>query len=575
MTNRVRFYKNHARPASEGEHVSETSATETAVEGIKRSSRHLRGSLLDELASPAKNVDGDSEQLLKFHGIYAQDDRDTRRARSLAKEELDYSFMIRVAIPGGRITPAQWLALDSVADELADGTLRLTTRQAVQYHGVAKTSLQDLARTLHANLMTSFGACGDVVRNVVACPGLQTEMADGPLVKTVDRIARTFKPSTRAHFEVFVDGKLAASAEPSDEHAFYGDTYLPRKFKIAIANPGDNCVDVFAQDLGLIPGHHPEVGDGFTVLVGGGLGRAYANPNTFARLADPLCFVAEADVEDLIAAVVAAYRDLGDRTDRKRARLKYVVADRGIEHFAAEVAARYRRAFIAPLPAMPDIGADDHLGWRALPDGTQQLGLRVGAGRVKDDEGGRLRSALRLIASRFDVTFYVTPQQDLLVSHIATDDVDALTAVLVEHGVRFVEELGSVERSALACPALPTCSQALAESERKLPDLVHGLEGALATAGIGGRRLQLRVTGCPNGCARPAVAEVGVVGRTKTGYDVFLGGGPSGNRLATLHAEKVPFDDIPALLAPLLERWRDEGIEDESFGDFYVRTVSA
>ena len=575
MTNQVRFWGNNTRPASRGAEVSESSTTETAVEGVKRESRHLRGSLLDELGTAKANVSGDAEQLLKFHGIYAQDDRDTRRARSVAKEELDYSFMIRVAIPGGRISPSQWLALDTIAGELADDTLRLTTRQAVQFHGVAKTSLQDLARSLHANLMTSFGACGDVVRNVVACPGLQTETADGPLAKTVDRIASAFKPSTRAHFEVFVDGKLAASGEPSDEHAFYGDTYLPRKFKIAIANPGDNCVDVFAQDLGLIPGVHPELGDGFTVLVGGGLGRAYANPNTFARLADPLCFVVESDVEDLIAAVVTAYRDLGGRSDRKRARLKYVLADEGLEAFMAEVTARFGRPLVAPLPVLPDIGADDHLGWRTLPDGSRQLGLRVGAGRVKDDDRTRLRSALREIASRFDLTFYVTPQQDILLSHLSPADVDAVTSILVDHGVRFVEELGSVERSALACPALPTCSQALAESERRLPDLVEGLEGALDAVGVGGRRLQLRVTGCPNGCARPAVAEVGVVGRTKTGYDLFLGGGPSGNRLATLHAEKVPFDKIPEVITPLLERWRDEGEVDESFGDFYMRAISS
>ena len=272
---------------------------------------------------------------------------------------------------------------------------------------------------------------------------------------------------------------------------------------------------------------------------------------------------------------MTAYRDLGDRSDRKRARLKYVLADEGLEAFMAEVTARFGRPLVAPLPVLPDIGADDHLGWRTLPDGSRQLGLRVGAGRVKDDDRTRLRSALREIASRFDLTFYVTPQQDILLSHLSPADVDAVTSILVDHGVRFVEELGSVERSALACPALPTCSQALAESERRLPDLVEGLEGALDAVGVGGRRLQLRVTGCPNGCARPAVAEVGVVGRTKTGYDLFLGGGPSGNRLATLHAEKVPFDKIPEVITPLLERWRDEGEVDESFGDFYMRAISS
>jgi sulfite reductase (ferredoxin) len=555
-----------------GAHVS-APTTLSAVEEIKRTSRNLRGDLLEQLASPTRNVSNDAEQLLKFHGIYAQDDRDTRRERSLAKADLDYSFMIRVAIPGGRLTTAQWRALDDIAGDHANGTLRLTTRQAVQFHGVAKRSLQSLATALHEHLMTSFGACGDVVRNVVACPGLQTEASDAALAKTVDRIASSFKPSTRAHLEVFVDGELAASVASPDEHAFYGDTYLPRKFKIAIAHPGDNCVDVFAQDLGLIPGHHPTAGDGFTVVVGGGLGRAYANPDTFPRLATPLCFVPADDVEDLIAAVVSAYRDLGDRGDRKRARLKYVLADIGEEAFAGEVVAHLGRPLLPALAVLPDIGSDDHLGWRELSDGTRQLGIRVSAGRVRDDDTTQLRTALREVARRFDVTFFVTPQQDLLISHVAPSDAAALESLLVEHGVVLAEDLGPVARTALACPALPTCSQALAESERRLPDVVDALEGALEAAGIPGRPLKLRLTGCPNGCARPAVAEVGIVGRTKSTYDLLLGGGPSGNRLASVHAEKVKLEDVPGVLAPLLERWRDEGSPDEAFGDFYERVV--
>jgi sulfite reductase (ferredoxin) len=544
----------------------------TAVEGIKEQSDHLRGDLATQLASSEPNVSESSEQLLKFHGIYAQDDRDVRRERSLAKETLEYIFMIRVAIPGGRLSSKQWLALDHIAGEIADGTIRLTTRQAVQYHGVRKGGLRPLARVLDEHLMTSFGACGDVVRNIVACPGLQTEPGGNRLRAITDHLATAFKPRTQAHWEIFVDGERAASKEVEEEHDFYGDTYLPRKFKIAIAHPGDNCVDVFAQDLGLVPGTHPELGEGFTVLVGGGLGRSYANPDTFARLADPLSFVTDDELDGVIAAVLATYRDLGDRTDRRRARMKYVVADRGIEAFRSEVEARLGAPLRAPLAVMPDIGADDHLGWRISADGSHQVGIRVGAGRVRDEKpDAGLRTALRKIAASSDVTFLITPQQDLLIAGIAGEDRDRIGEILEANAVAGVEELGPVERNALACPALPTCGQALAEAERRLPDLVDLLEGELASRPLAGRRLQLRMTGCPNGCARPAVAEVGVVGRTKTSYDLFVGGGPSGDRLAVLFREKVKFDDIPAALAPLLDRWAAEAGEQEAFGDFIAR----
>jgi sulfite reductase (ferredoxin) len=544
----------------------------TAVEGIKASSDALRGDLAGQLANGAPNVSEESEQLLKFHGVYAQDDRDVRRERSLAHEPLDYIFMIRVAIPGGRLTAKQWLALDHIAGEVADGSIRLTTRQAVQYHGVLKGGLRPMARVLDEHLMTSFGACGDVVRNIVTCPGLQTELGGTRLADLTDHLAATLKPRTSAHWELFVNGELAASREAEEELPFYGSTYLPRKFKIAIANPGDNCVDVFAQDLGLIPGTHPEAGEGFTVLAGGGLGRSYANPDTFPRLADPLCFVTDAELDAVIAAVLSTYRDLGDRTDRRRARMKYVVADIGIEAFRAEVEARLGASLRPPLAVLPDINADDHLGWRELPDGSLQLGIRVGAGRVKDvkPEIG-LRTALRKIAASSDVTFFITPQQDLLIAGIDPTDRERIASLLGDHGVRGVEDLGPVERTALACPALPTCGQALTESERRLPDLVERLEGELASRSLEGRRLQLRMTGCPNGCARPAVAEVGVVGRTKTSYDVFVGGGPAGDRLAVLYKEKVKFDDLAATLAPLLDRWEAEGHDDEAFGDFLER----
>jgi sulfite reductase (ferredoxin) len=546
--------------------------SESNVEVIKRASNYLRGDLADELANAAPNVSGDSEQLLKFHGIYSQDNRDERRARTMAGEGLDYIFMIRVVVPGGRLSSEQWLGMDDVATTIADGTLRLTTRQAVQFHGVVKGELRDLASALDRQFLSSFGACGDVVRNVVTCPTLHLENGHGHLEGIAHQLRQTFRSTSEAHWEIFVNGEKAASREEIEERPFYGDTYLPRKFKIAVAHPRDNCVDVFAQDVGLIPGEHEELGAGFTLLVGGGLGRSYAHEDTFARLAEPLTFVTNEEVEEVIAAIIATYRDLGNRSDRKRARMKYVVADLGLDAFRDEVQSRLGRTLRPALELPAEFDADDHLGWRPLADGAWQVGLRVGAGRVRDIEGGTtLRSALREIANRFGVTFFITPQQDLIVSGIDDAERDAITAVLVAHRVRLDGELGNVERRALACPALPTCSQALTEAERRLPELVSGLEVALARRSLGRRPLQLRVTGCPNGCARPALAEIGVVGRTKSTYDLFLGGGTRGNRLATIYREKVKLEDIPDILGPLFDRWASEADVEETFGDFVTR----
>ena len=544
---------------------------ETAVEEIKRSSNFLRGNIAVELENDLPDVTNESGQLLKFHGIYAQDNRDVRRERSLKGEALDYIFMVRVAIPGGRLSPNQWLTLDRVSSDFADGTIRLTTRQAVQFHGVMKDGLRPLARAIDRQLMTSFGACGDVVRNVVSCPNLQSDDGDEHLAMITSTLATTFRATTSAHWEIFVNSDKAASRVDEEKRPFYGDTYLPRKFKIAVAHPEDNCVDVFAQDLGLIPGEHPEVGVGFTMLVGGGLGRSYTNDDTFARLADPMTFVTYDEVDKVIAVVLSTYRELGDRTDRKRARMKYVVNDLGFEQFRKEIEARLGRELREPLALPQRFDSNDHLGWNSLSDGALQLGVRVSAGRVRDDGSQRLRSALRRIAETLPVTFFITAQQDILISRIPATERDVVEAILVEHSVRLDGELGVVERTALACPALPTCAQALTESERRLPELVDNIEGELARRKLGRRSLQLRMTGCPNGCARPAVAEVGVVGRTKSTYDVYVGGGLRGDRLATLYREKVRFDEISVVLGPLFDRWENESAADEAFGDFINR----
>jgi sulfite reductase (ferredoxin) len=552
--------------------VTTETKTESVVEAVKRASNYLRGNLDSDLTNELPNVTNESEQLLKFHGIYAQDNRDVRRERTLAGQAVDHIFMIRVVVPGGRLSSEQWLALDDISSSIADGSIRLTTRQAVQFHGVVKGDLRDLARSLDRQFLSSFGGCGDVVRNVVTCPTLQLESGHRHLEGIAGQLRESFRSTSEAHWEIFVNGEKAVSREEFEERPFYGETYLPRKFKIAVAHPNENCVDVFAQDVGLIPGNHPEVGAGFTLLVGGGLGRSYANADTFAHLAQPLTFVSYDEVEEVIAAIIATYRELGNRTDRKRARMKYLIADHGLTAFQGEVEQRLGRTLRAPLEVPRDFAADDHLGWRRLDDETWQVGIRVGAGRVKDVEGGAtLRQALRLIAARHAVTFFITPQQDLIVSGVSDADREVIDALFREHRVRLDAELGNVERHALACPALPTCGQALTESERRLPELVAGLEEALARRQLARRPVQLRMTGCPNGCARPAIAEIGVVGRTKSTYDLYLGGRSRGDRLASLYREKVTLEEIPDILGPLFDRWSAEGEVDESFGDFVNR----
>lgn len=550
-----------------------TASTEslTEVEGIKGRSQGLRGSIAADLADHAPNVSAASEQLMKFHGIYSQDNRDVRRARSLAHEPLDFIFMTRVVIPGGHLNSEQWLALDRLADDVADGTLRLTTRQAVQFHGTYKGSLRELATRLDDVRLSSFGGCGDVVRNVVMCPELQIA-TDPQLEHFTKELALAFRPSSTAHWEIFVDGQRAVSSVSEEsEKPFYGDTYLPRKFKIAIANPRENCVDPYAQDVALIPAVDISGRGGFNVLVGGGLGRNYAHEGTFSRLADSFGFVPYGDTVSLIAAIVDAYRELGDRTDRKRARLKYVIHDSGLEAFRQTVLERWGKTLEPTVPSEPVAGRDDHLGWQSFDVELRSIGVRVAAGRVKDDGENQTRSALRRIALALPVTFYVTPQQDVIIHGIRPEEVEVVTGLLASHCVPWGDELLPIERTALACPALPTCSQALTEAERELPGILSSLVTLVRKHEVADRNLVVRMTGCPNGCARPSVAEIGIVGRTKSTYDIHIGASPSGDRLARVWREKVSRDELANTVEPLIERWANEANPDESFGDFVER----
>jgi sulfite reductase (ferredoxin) len=564
-------------------------------EGVKAQSQLLRGSLREELAdNEASGVSHDSEVLLKFHGIYAQDDRDLRKALKAATSsdattiEKQTIYMIRASVPGGVLTGEQWLAMDRLTDELADGTLRLTTRQGVQWHFVNKSGLTPLIRLLNEQLVTTLAACGDVNRNVQCCPAPLADRRHQSLSRIATSLAKRFRPQTNAYYDVWINGEHAATATPrprthgdadvvssGDVEPLYGNTYLPRKFKMGIAWPGDNCIDVYANDLGMIPTRHPEHGPGFVVVVGGGMGQAHNREDTYPRLATPLGWVPEDDdataLGQVIEAVITSFRDHGDREDRKRARLKYLIDDRGMDWFRAEVESRLGRRLVDPIDVAPWVEAEDHLGWHEQANGKWMLGVHIDAGRVKDADQLRLRTGLRTVVERFALNVHLTARQDLLLIDIEPTDRLAVEQVLRDHGVALHDELTELRRHGIACPALPTCGQALAEAERVLPETINEVQSALDAAGLGSLPVHLRMTGCPNGCARPYTAELGIIGRTKTGYDVHLGGSIAGTRLNQKFAQSVKLRDLPKVLGPVFDRFRVEAQPGEGFGDFCFR----
>jgi len=546
----------------------------SAAEGVKQASAHLRGTLATELGDGSERFSNDSTTLLKFHGIYQQDDRDVRRSRTQAKQELAYSCMVRTSVPGGALTADQWLAMDRLTDEVGNGTLRITTRQGIQFHFTAKSDLRTLVHTLNQHLVTTLGACGDVVRNVTSCPAPLADGRQDGLLEHARALAARLRPRTDAYYELWIDGDKAVTASPAapasdGEEPLYGDSYLPRKFKVGLAWPGDNCIDVYSHDVGIVP--VPEAGR-FVVLVGGGLGMSHAREDdTYPRLAEPLGSVAPERLGDVVEAVVVVQRDHGNRADRHRARLKYLIDERGIDWFRAEVEHLLGWRLEDPLALPPWTGADDHLGWHAQPDGRWFLGVHVADGRVRDSEGCRQRSALREIVGRFSPGLRLTARQDVLFTDLDEADRTAVDGVLRDHGVGRAEELAPLRRHGLACPALPTCGQALTEAERVMPAVLDHLQGTLEEVGLDGSSFHVNMTGCPNGCARPYTAEVGIVGRTKRGYDVYAGGSQTGTRLARRVAVNVKTDEIGGVLRPALTRWRDEGEPGEGFGDFCER----
>jgi sulfite reductase (NADPH) hemoprotein beta-component len=536
-------------------------------EGIKSNSRFLRGTIAEGLAETASGaISENDQQLIKFHGIYLQDDRDLRPERAKRKLDRAYAFMARLRLPGGVLSREQYLSLDKLADERGNHTLRLTTRQSIQFHGVIKTNLRPALRAIDRVLLDTIAACGDVNRNVMCTPNEFLGPVYQQAIETACQISNHLLPRTQAWRELFVDGERI-TADPEAE-PIYGPTYLPRKFKIAIAVPPQNDVDVFAHDLSYIAIVEQDRVIGFNIVAGGGMGATHGDEQTHPRLGDVIGFCPYEDAVAVAEAVVTTQRDYGNRANRRRARVKYTIEDRGLDWFIAEVNSRLGRP-LAPARPFRFNDNGDKMGWRSSTDGLHHLTLFVENGRVADRGTWRLKSALREIAEAYPVSFILTPNQNLIVARADQAAREGIERILQAHGVA---PRGSVLREhAMACVALPTCGLALAESERYLPDLITKLDQMLSRHGLEQQPITVRMTGCPNGCARPYLAEIGFVGRNPGRYNVHLGGNADGSRLNRLLVEDADEETILSRLAPVVAEYAKRRKKGERFGDYVIR----
>ena len=547
------------------------SAPVSKNEVLKQNDPILAGNIAATMADPAADrFSEDDQQFIKFHGIYQQDDRDLRKT---AKK---YMLMIRGRIPGGVMTPAQWITFDDLATQYGNNTLRLTTRQSIQFHGVVMSGLGPLIKRINESLLSTLAACGDVNRNVTASPMPAYTKAREQVFADSVRVADALTPKTPAYHSIWIEGvqlKLDEPANQNFEDPLYGRTYLPRKFKVGFVIPPVNDIDIFTNDLGFIAVVEGDRLVGYNLAVGGGMGRSHGNVQTFPRIADVIGFLPRERLVDVAQAVLTIHRDFGDRVNRKHARLKYVIEERGVAWATAEINRRTNNALTGVRRYEFDTTSDLY-GWHRAVDGSLFLTLFVETGRVKDVEGHAQKTALRQVAEKFPkIEFRISANQNIILANITPADRDAITTLLATHGVKVDRQTSVLHAASMACPALPTCGLALAESERMLPGLIDRIEKLGGELGLGGEEIIIRSTGCPNGCARPYMAEIAFVGKAPGRYQLWIGGNASGTRLNQVYKDTVKDPEIEAELRPLLLRWKNERLAGERFGDFCSRVV--
>lgn len=548
------------------------------IEGIKADSRQLRGNIADELLDGNDFFSKDSTQVLKFHGTYQQDDRDHRgRGGAGGKSNKSFIFMVRTRVPGGRLTSDQLLAELDLCDELGSATLRCTSRQGLQLHGVVKENLKTVIARINEVQLSTLAACGDVERNIMCCPAPHHfDPVHAELRDLTDRLLAQLAPRTRAYHELWLKDpqtggeELVGGGRPEEIEPLYGQTYLPRKFKTAIGLPGDNCVDLYANDLGLMAICENYRIVGYNVLVGGSMGVSPSVKKTFPALAKRMAFVTPDQVVDVAVEIVKVQRDFGNRADRKIARLKYLIADRGLDWFKSQVEEYYGHKLPDPHP--DDVcGFDDHLGWHEQGDGRWFYGLNIENGRIHDSGDFRLKTALREICRTYQPGIRTTSHQSILFTDVAPEARGEIEQILHSHGIKLSHEISNARRWSMACVAWPTCGLSITEAERTLPTVIDKVEVALARLGLSSERFTIRMTGCPNGCARPYNSDVGLVGKAAGKYTVFLGGRLLGDRMNFVYKDMVPEEDLAETLIPVFVYFKHARQPDETFGDFCFR----
>lgn len=551
--------------------MSDKKKKKSKVEKIKESSNYLRNPIAEELDNGEPKFSKQAYEILKFHGSYQQDDRDLREGR-----DKHWMFMIRGRMPGGKLTADQYLAIDEVVDTYGDQSIRITTRQAFQLYGVVKDNLKQTLADINSAMITTLGACGDVVRNVMATPAPDIDGKQSALQEFANQLSDELLPSTKAYHELWLDGEKIYSGKETAENGeevepLYKEHYLPRKFKVGLTIPGDNSIDLYTQDIGLIAlfDEKNQI-EGFNIVVGGGLGMHHKKEDTYPRLGDHFGYVPVEDVVAAVKAIVAVQRDLGNRQNRKQARMKYLIDKIGLDTFREEFVKR--AGFdTQPFRELPEFRPNLYLGWNKQSDGNWFLGVSIENGRIKDNGELQIKSGLKKVVETFEPGVRFTPNHNILLTDIKEQDKEKIDSILAEHGILPDDQLSNILKNSMACPALPTCGLAITESERVFPDVVREVEGLLEEFGLENEEISIRMTGCPNGCARPYVADIGLVGRSLEKYSFFLGGNPAGTRLAKLYKDLVPFDEITEEIRLLLSHYKENRNEGEPFGDFWNR----
>lgn len=553
--------------------ISPNSAPHSEVEHIKQRSNYLRGSLAETLEDVITgSIPEDDNRLMKFHGSYMQDDRDLRNERNKQKLEPAYQFMLRVRAAGGVVTPEQWLMMDRVAQDYANDSIRLTTRQSFQLHGVIKWNMKKTIQEVNAAMLSTLAACGDVNRNVMCNPNPNQSDIHAEVYEWACRVSNHLDPRTQAYYEIWLDGEKVVDSQDNgaEIEPIYGAVYLPRKFKIGMAVPPSNDVDVFSQDLGYIAIIENGQLKGFNVTVGGGMGMSHGDTKTYPQVAQVIGFCKPEQIVDVAEKTVMIQRDYGDRSVRKHARFKYTIDDRGIDWFINELHNRLGWKLEEARPYHFDSNGDRY-GWVKGSNGKWHLTLFIQNGRVKDEEGYPLMTGLREIAKVHTGDFRLTPNQNLIISNISSQKKKKIEELVKEYGLTDGIQHSALRRNSMACVALPTCGLAMAESERYLPTLIDLIEPMLEENGLRDEDIVIRMTGCPNGCARPMLAEVAFIGKAPGKYNMYLGGGFTGNRLNKLYKENIGEAEILASLQPIVTQYAKERREGEHFGDFTIR----